>query len=69
MERLPEMSQPRQAELLRQRTTDFALRIIRLFRALPKTEQARILGRQLLPSATSVAANYLPRGVPGAVPR
>ena len=43
---------------LRDRTKQFALRIIRLFSALPKTEEARVLGRQLLRSGTSVAANY-----------
>jgi four helix bundle protein len=45
-------------EELRQRTKQFALRIIRLFRALPKAEEARILGKQVLRSGTSVAANY-----------
>jgi four helix bundle protein len=29
-----------------------------LFRALPKTEEARVLGRQVLRSGTAVAANY-----------
>jgi four helix bundle protein len=29
-----------------------------LFRALPKTEEARILGRQVLRSETAVAADY-----------
>jgi four helix bundle protein len=43
---------------LRERTTDFALRIIRMFVALPKTEEARVLGKQVLRSATSVGANY-----------
>jgi four helix bundle protein len=47
-----------QPEELRKRTKEFALRIIRLFRALPKTEEARIIGRQVLRSGTSVAANY-----------
>ncbi|MGA9059930.1 MAG: four helix bundle protein [Terriglobia bacterium] len=45
-------------EELRQRTKQFALRIIKLFRALPKTEEARVLGKQLLRSGTAVAANY-----------
>jgi four helix bundle protein len=45
-------------EDLRQRTKEFALRVIKLFRALPRTEEARILGRQILCSGTSVAANY-----------
>ena len=49
------MSQP---EDLRGRTKRFALRVIRLFRSLPRTEEARIVGRQVLRSGTSVAANY-----------
>jgi four helix bundle protein len=43
---------------LRNRTKQFALRVIRMFTALPKTEEARVLGKQLLRSGTSVAANY-----------
>ena len=46
------------AEVLKQRTKRFALRVVALFRALPKTEEARVIGRQVLRSATSVAANY-----------
>jgi four helix bundle protein len=40
------------------RTKRFALRILKLFRSLPKTEEARIFGRQLLRSGTSIGANY-----------
>jgi four helix bundle protein len=40
------------------RTKAFALRVIRLFQQLPRTEEARILGKQILRSGTSVAANY-----------
>jgi len=40
------------------RTTDFALRIIRLFAALPKTTEAQVLGKQLLRCGTSVGAHY-----------
>ncbi len=43
---------------LRVRTKQFALRAIRLFSALPKTTEAQVLGKQLLRSGTSVAANY-----------
>ena len=43
---------------LRARTKDFALRIIRMFSALPKTTEAQLLGKQLLRSATSIGANY-----------
>jgi four helix bundle protein len=45
-------------EQLRQRTKQFAIRIVRLFRSLPKTDEARIIGKQLLRAGTSVAANY-----------
>ncbi len=47
-----------QAQALKGRTKQFALRVITLFRSMPKTDEARIIGRQLLRSATSVAANY-----------
>ncbi len=43
---------------LRQRTKTFALRVIKLVEALPKTTTATVLGKQLLRSATSVGANY-----------
>lgn len=45
-------------QLLRDRTKAFALRVIRLFGALPHTPDAQTLGKQLLRSGTSVAANY-----------
>jgi len=45
-------------EELRGRTKQFALRVIRLFTALPKTTEAQVIGKQLLRSGTSVAANY-----------
>ena len=45
-------------EELRERTKQFAIRIVKLFRALPKTEEGRVLGKQVLRSGTSVAANY-----------
>jgi four helix bundle protein len=41
-----------------ERTTEFALRVVKMFVALPKTEEDRVLGRQLLRSGTSVGANY-----------
>ncbi|MBA4137564.1 MAG: four helix bundle protein [Opitutus sp.] len=43
---------------LRERTKAFALRIISLFSALPRSEVALVLGRQVLRSGTSVGANY-----------
>ena len=45
-------------EDLRQRTKVFALRMIRMFCALPKTTEAHVLGKQALRSGTSVGANY-----------
>jgi len=43
---------------LKGRTGQFALRIVRLFQSLPRNEEARVLGKQLLRSGTSVGANY-----------
>ena len=43
---------------LKNRTFDFGVRVISAVEALPKTETARILGRQLLRAGTSVGANY-----------
>lgn len=43
---------------LRARTKALALRIIRLFIALPRSTVAQVLGKQLLRSGTSVGAHY-----------
>ena len=43
---------------LKQRTKEFALRILRLVDTLPKTTAGRSLASQILRSATSVATNY-----------
>jgi|SRR5579884_2800756 len=43
---------------LRVRTKQFALRVVRLFAALPKCAQAEVIGRQLIRSGTSVGANF-----------
>ena len=43
---------------LRNRTKEFALRVVRLFRSLPRSPEAQVIGRQLLRSGTSVGANY-----------
>ena len=45
-------------EQLRARTKQCAIRIVRLFLSLPKNDEARIIGKQLLRAGTSVAANY-----------
>src|SRR6266496_2691880 len=43
---------------LRDRTKQFALRIVEMFLVIPKTTEAQILGKQVLRSGTSVGANY-----------
>jgi four helix bundle protein len=43
---------------LKSRSKEFALQIIKLFRTLPRSEEARIIGKQILRSGTSVGANY-----------
>ena len=43
---------------LKLRTTDFALRIVRLYASLPRTTEAQVLGKQVLRSGTSVGAHY-----------
>ena len=43
---------------LRVRTKDFALRVIRMFAALPQETVAQVLGKQVLRSGTSPGANY-----------
>lgn len=45
-------------EDLLQRTKSYALRIIRLYVALPKTTEAQVLGKQVLRSGTSIGAHY-----------
>jgi len=49
---------PSQQEELRDRTKAFAVRIVRLYRALPYRTDADVLGKQLLRCGTAVAANY-----------
>ena len=48
----------KKADELRQRTKSFAIRIVNLFRSLPRSPDAQTLGRQVLRSGTSVASNY-----------
>jgi four helix bundle protein len=46
------------SEGLKDRTKRFALMVIRLCRIVQPSQEGRIITRQLLRSATSVAANY-----------
>src|SRR5216117_1595278 len=43
---------------LKERTKDFALRIIKLYSALPRRGDAQVLGTQILKAWTSVGAHY-----------
>lgn len=43
---------------LKDRTKQFALRILKLVAALPNTIEGRAIGNQIVRSGTSVAANY-----------
>jgi len=45
-------------EAFKLRLKQFALRVIKLYQALPKSGEAQVIGKQLLRCATSVAANY-----------
>ena len=46
------------AEAMKARTKQFAVRVVRMFQALPKREDARVIGRQVVRSGTSIGANY-----------
>jgi four helix bundle protein len=46
------------AKKMQARTKAFAVQVVEFFGKLPKTDEARVLGRQLLRTGTSVAANY-----------
>ena len=43
---------------LRDRTKHFALRVIKMYCALPKSTEAQVIGKLVLRSGTSVAATY-----------
>ncbi|HLF65554.1 MAG TPA: four helix bundle protein [Saprospiraceae bacterium] len=45
-------------ELFRHRTKQLALEILKLYRSHCQTDELRIIGKQLIRSVTSVAANY-----------
>src|SRR5471030_1802124 len=46
------------AEMFKNRTKKFVVDNIKFYRTLPKSEEAKIIGRQLLRSSSSVGANY-----------
>jgi four helix bundle protein len=54
----PNINSLDKATELKGRAKSFAIRIVNLFRSLPRSPDAQTLGKQLLRSGTSVAANY-----------
>ncbi len=52
------MSKSDFATEFKNRTKYFSIEIIKLYRKLPKSDDAKIVGKQLIRAATSVAANY-----------
>jgi four helix bundle protein len=52
------MGHKEQRTALRERTKQFALRVIKLYCALPQTTVAQVIGKQVLRSGTSVGANF-----------
>jgi four helix bundle protein len=53
-----EIVMPQNPTDLKNRTKAFALRIIRLYQALPKSGEAQVIGKQILRSGTSIGAQY-----------
>jgi four helix bundle protein len=49
---------PPAPEQLRDRTRAFAIRIVKLYRLLPRTADSQVVGKQWLCCGTSVATNY-----------
>jgi len=52
------MASPTDIEQLKKRTKSFSVRVFKLCRALPSNREADTIARQLLRSASSVAANH-----------
>jgi four helix bundle protein len=46
------------AEVLKERSKQFAIRIVAVARSLPTSREGNVIGNQLLRSGTAVAANY-----------
>lgn len=46
------------AEAMRERTKQFAIRIVTVVRSLPSSREGNVVGNQLLRCGTAVAANY-----------
>ncbi len=57
-------NEERQPRPILERTKQFALRIVRLYVALPKSTEAQVIGKQVLRSGTSVA-HIVAKGIAG----
>lgn len=55
---MSEANRPNREYDLKARTKAFALRIVRLSSALPRSREADVIGHQVLRSGTSIGANY-----------
>jgi four helix bundle protein len=51
-----------QQEVMKRRTKDFAIRVVHMVDSLPRRPAAWAISKQILRSATSVAANYRAAG-------
>ena len=58
MSELGRRKEQRQREVMKRRTMNFGLRIIRTTESLARDQTARVIGNQLLRVGTSVGANY-----------
>jgi len=45
-------------EMMRSKTKDIAIRVVKMYAQTLKTNEFQVIGKQLLRTATSVAANY-----------
>src|SRR5262245_3910948 len=52
------MAHTMNATFMKERTKRFAITVMKLCKDVPRTDESRVICRQLLRSATSVAANY-----------
>lgn len=52
------MNSLEKAAVLKDRTKQFAIRIVAVVRSLPPSREGSVIGNQLLRSGTAVAANY-----------
>ncbi|MBI4100663.1 four helix bundle protein [Candidatus Microgenomates bacterium] len=52
------MNQVQKQEELEKRLKEFTLRVLKLIKSLPRTEENIIYGRQVIRSSSSIGANY-----------